>query len=78
MINKGLNKTYSNSDQEQPFTYVMQNKCSKKSCKIHKKKSVARIFFNKAGGLRPENLLRIQIQDLFETLKEWARFGSQL
>ena len=36
----------------------MQNKCSKKPCKIHWKTYVLESFFNKAAGLRPATLLK--------------------
>ena len=36
----------------------VQNKCSKKSCKIHWKTPVLESLFNKAAGLRPVTLLK--------------------
>ena len=43
--------------QKQPFTEVLQNRCSEKFCNIYKKTTVLESFFNKAAELAPEILL---------------------
>ena len=38
--------------QKQPFADGLQNRCSSKFCKIHRKATVMKSFFNKVTGLK--------------------------
>ena len=44
--------------QKQPFRDILQNRCSQKFRKLHRKKSVLESLFNNTAGLRPETLLK--------------------
>ena len=48
--------------QKQPFTGVLQNKCSLKFRNIRRKTSVLDFLFNKVAGLQTCNVIKKKVQ----------------
>ena len=48
--------------QMQPWTGVLQNRCSWKLCKFHRKKPVLEPLFNKVAGLKACNFIKKRLQ----------------
>ena len=48
--------------QKQPFAHILQDRCSKKLCKIHRKTPLLESLFKEVAGLKAWNFIKKRLQ----------------